>query len=1557
MTALNLGGYLPPGVFTRTINEQQVQTLLSSLRLPVFIGVGQETLTRAGVEVVRGSSSSVDNLITDENVSARFVVDDSDPSNPVLGAVNGSTLTFIVRNFPIVDGKGAGRTTVDPNDLSVTVDGVPIVVASVVGATGRVTLQTFPSAGAVVRVTYFFNRTDTRVTDDLSDQVTDTDAVVRFAAEEDYVVSLGVNDNLILTVDGVTFSVTLAAATYTAAALKAAIDAFAITGLTTSTEATETGGIRLVLTADQEIVVGNGTFNAVSGLANGASTNRVRVFTTFQGPIVTGSNGGITTTDPSHVTVTVDGVPVVPSAVDGAARRVTLPLPPAVGSVVLVQYFFNSFQDTFDHLPNRGIVDIQRAGFAEGRSDFADGQDFVLANDLINWGTSVLVANVASAGTSSQDIGPVQILPTLVDDHQFLASATRFADTSVLPTLISQSTFVLSDIPTTGNGFDTPLGTDLYQTVTNGRIDLPTNRPDLVSIFNGKSLLEATLATALTSLAVDSSTRRVTTEESVAADDLVFATYFYNRIVDDTYTLTVVGPGGTGVGTYQLTAAGTGDTLLRQVRFGVKGGGLTESVVFPRGFDALHGIIHTGGGSVGSVNETVTVTFLSVDATPATFTTPNSDPYLLYAGASDEMAMNIDAGGAFTADMDTAVVGGVTSDLGFFDATDLIADIVALENEVLDLEIVWIDAAGDINTDVLSVELSTGLPNPTAAEIVGDINTEAVSMFGASSDVAAVVSAAEANRIYLRPLSIGSVSQIPGGGVYPATGVFPQLPWGLDWPSSIRVLTSSTAATDLGFLGNKVNTTFRGTPGAAVKPATILGDVAAGTGYIIGVGNDTLDVVVNGTPISLVVPSTLYSGTGLGAPSSGYTALAMSALLNHLMALDQGLTTDITGTTMSHTGTADLTSAGTPFTVGDEGKSILVSGSADPDNDGAYTIISVTSTAVVVLDRAFEGAGDAGIAGVLLGIQSFASHAWNTFLRITSVDNDASPSDAVFRGAGSTLSVGQGSMNATLGYTDDFAASSVSVTAEEIVAVLNANAAFFPVASAHVVEVAGVGTFFNITSHTTGVTSSIVFTTSTDTAYVNGTNIGIEVGDGDAGEDSAVQGFNVASSLGTGGSGTTDPAEVSGFVGQTYTDVVTGLRLSILQAGDGSYPAAGTFTLLISDMHVANSAVPNWAVPGTEIVVTDTLGTTAGDTASIQTFKRTGNEPAIGDVYYVDYEFLKTNFDTRIYTRLRDVTANFGPISTQNQLSLAASLAFTNGAVFLGLKQVLKEDGLETASTQSFIDAIDDLARPLDGAVKPDIITPLTGDLDVIDFLGRHAAIQSGIRHQGERVGIFGVESGVTPGQFQTITSSFQNERLWGIYPDSAVVAIVESNGREREVLVPGYFLTACFAGSSVSPQFDEATPFERREMFGIRRLGRQLTEVEKNAVAVAGGTVLEDVDGRVRVRHALTTDLTSDLTRLPTVIQIKDRIHKGARRVLDQFIGKKFLNERVSDVEQALNEYLKQEVQAEIIAAFQPAEAERDETDNTMLLVTATYAPIFPLLFIVVTFRLRAQV
>jgi len=127
--------------------------------------------------------------------------------------------------------------------------------------------------------------------------------------------------------------------------------------------------------------------------------------------------------------------------------------------------------------------------------------------------------------------------------------------------------------------------------------------------------------------------------------------------------------------------------------------------------------------------------------------------------------------------------------------------------------------------------------------------------------------------------------------------------------------------------------------------------------------------------------------------------------------------------------------------------------------------------------------------------------------------------------------------------------------------------------------------------------------------------------------------------------------------------------------------------------------------------------------------------------------------------------------------------------------------------------------------------------------------------------------------------------------------------------------------------------------------------------VANSGLTLLEEIASGIDIRFALTTDISSVLTRTPSVIRTKDFIQRGTREILSVYIGQKLLAQRTSDIEQTLTSYLSALQQAQIITAYQGVSASQDANDPTIVNVEAFYSPVFPLLWIVVTFNLRTSI
>ena len=1421
--------YAPPGVYTRTLTETNASNLVAGLRIPAIIGVGQEELEQSDFELVRGSSATVDQQIVNEDVSESWVVDSTNPNNLVLGAQDGTLTTLRVRNYPVVDGQGFGRVTNDVRSITVTVNGTPVSLGSVQGQRGLITLQVPTQPTDSVRVTYFFHRGDTAFTDDLSDQVTTTNATLLSPGYAPFNIVTGTNDQLIINVGGTVATITLPQGALSAATVVSAVNAALVPNLSTSVSTDGQGLNHVQFTAPISIGIESGTANGPLGFTSGTATSRNRAFRVFQRPIVDGTGSGVTTTDASKVVAKVNGIQVIVEAVDGTNGVVTLPYAPAPGSTVTIQYWANTWQDTFDYLPNSLVTTVLRCGISPGRNDYIQGTDFVISNpstdiSVINWGSSFQVAaSTTSPGATPFDSSTGsggQVVGTLIDDQIFLGLCTRVTDTSTIPAIVSTTDFLLPEVPTLGNGRSTPLGLSEYNSVANSRQDLITNRPDLVQVYTGRTLVDALNRPAVPVSVVDGVNRRIILKAPQPPDYNAYATFYYSRLADDTFILTNLVAGPVGVGQYTVFST-VQDRNLYEVKFGTKAG-LSQIVQWPRGVEQIPDAFHTGSGT--PVSEVVTVTFGQTEDTNAVFTNKGAAPYSFFSPFSATWVTQVDGVNQSTnlaaAAKSVLVSRHVTPIQTGLDAGKI--TIAPSPANVLNLTIDGFTIA--------SISITAG--NRTPAQILTDIN--------------AVIDA-DPNFIGTAPNNLASYKQIDGatGDIFfiiRGLAVPAALPGGFDDVANVTINQGTVEAT-LGF------STFRsvdGTTGSINKPATLLSSLAGAYNITAGL-NDAFSLRVNGVDYSVTLPN-----------GAAVTALAVVGAINAVV--------------------ASVASVGTG----------------------------------VNLDK----------------------------VRLTSPTNDS----------GSSLLINIGSANDVLGFTQNQFAGQTLVEAQEVVDSLMATAGFAAGAVAYTEEISG-DTYITIESLSVGAaTSSIGFANSANSAFnpTTGTNITPSI-DGDVGED-ARNNYVVTSTAPTGSSGT-------GLPGQTYTDARTGLRFTVLPASTGSYSLAGTFTLEVSPTFHVSPSVPRYSVGGLELLVSNTVGVGVNDTATLTTYNPSGVEPAVGDFYFISYRYLKQDYSPKIFQQLKTLEANFGRTSAENRATLGSYLAILNGAVLVIVKQVLKEPNTNQASAQAFNAAIDELATPLPGNIKPDVMIPLATDTSVYTHLTSHCEIQSNIRNQAERIGFFGCASGTSPTSVQAMARGLNSSRIVAFYPDSAVITLTDELGQSFESLIDGSFFGAAVAGAVVSPAVDVATPYTRRRIQGFTRIPRILDPVEANQTAVAGVTLLEDLDPIIRIRQGLTTNMTSILTRLPTVIQISDFVQQQSRAILDSFVGTKFLASRTNEVVVSMTGLFRSLVQAEIVGAFTGMTANIDQDDPTILRFEMYYSPIFPLLYLILVFNLRARI
>ena len=466
--------------------------------------------------------------------------------------------------------------------------------------------------------------------------------------------------------------------------------------------------------------------------------------------------------------------------------------------------------------------------------------------------------------------------------------------------------------------------------------------------------------------------------------------------------------------------------------------------------------------------------------------------------------------------------------------------------------------------------------------------------------------------------------------------------------------------------------------------------------------------------------------------------------------------------------------------------------------------------------------------------------------------------------------------------------------------------------------------------------------------------------------------FAVTSLLGTGftlpgrtGSLTTYNQNI-GFCGKTYIDPTTGFRVTF-DSAPAFNPGAGTYVQFdIGDPTVSNATQMLYitastnnvrVIPGINLAVPTTSGGTVDntdDTVIVDTFVKSGSEPANGDLYYVSFDKEKTDYTTKFLTNMRDVIKYYGPMDINNKLTIAANLAFLNGAQAVAMKQIKRSANGTDASVQDYLDGIDAFNEPLPNGLRPSLMQPLTCEPEVISYLKSSNAIQSSIRYKNERTSVFGFAVGTTSDQVINMVQSLKSEKLIAIYPDGAVIGIVDAYGNEVEYVVDGSMIAAAVAGRDVSPVSDIATTLTNSTIVGFKRLYRRLDNVNAALVANAGCTVLEEQTPVIKILFYLTTDTSTALTRDPRIVEVKHFVQQGIRRALDRYIGSKNLPKIQSQVKDSVGSYFKSLKQRELIVDFTGVNVTQNSQDPSTLDVEAYYSPVFPLNWIVVTLNLR---
>lgn len=447
---------------------------------------------------------------------------------------------------------------------------------------------------------------------------------------------------------------------------------------------------------------------------------------------------------------------------------------------------------------------------------------------------------------------------------------------------------------------------------------------------------------------------------------------------------------------------------------------------------------------------------------------------------------------------------------------------------------------------------------------------------------------------------------------------------------------------------------------------------------------------------------------------------------------------------------------------------------------------------------------------------------------------------------------------------------------------------------------------------------------------------------------------------------------VEGFVDKVFIEV--GDKLDVLDntwiltvlvvgmVGVGTYRINnGTTGALVGTFTTSAGVVPGSPIPGVNLTVTETTGTTVGDTVVITTNAGSAKEPEAGDTYFVTYKVRRSDFQPRLMFRFADVKKAYGNIveafnpdgtvAQLNNLSLAAYLTMINGSSGVVLTQT--DFGTSGASTATdYIDALDKLKDREDIGT----VIPLTSDNIVREFAKTHVIECSGREFRRERMAFVSAPAGSSLEELIAMARGLSHKRVVLVTPTMATTEVQDMNGNPVVISVEGFFIAAALAGLNHSSRFDVAEPLTRKRIVGFRTLEGEFLKPEKDRLSENGVLTIQTIGASHSVRQSITTSTASVEEREISITKITDFTALAVRSACERFIGSKLVDETPIWVESSISNILQALVNDKIIQAFGGVSAFVDPNRPDTIQCSFQFKPIYPVNFINITFSINGR-
>lgn len=334
--------------------------------------------------------------------------------------------------------------------------------------------------------------------------------------------------------------------------------------------------------------------------------------------------------------------------------------------------------------------------------------------------------------------------------------------------------------------------------------------------------------------------------------------------------------------------------------------------------------------------------------------------------------------------------------------------------------------------------------------------------------------------------------------------------------------------------------------------------------------------------------------------------------------------------------------------------------------------------------------------------------------------------------------------------------------------------------------------------------------------------------------------------------------------------------------------------------------------------------------------------------------------------------SNNGTVTVNSPATLAAWLAFQNGAQVVSCQNIISASG-NAGTEQDFLNAVQGLVT----VPGINIIVPLKYDTTynpggsgagtlfagLNNFLTAQAS--NGV-YQRAFVGMDSTVSGTnlinTVSKIATsIGGSGSGNRMTLAVPQQVNInpGLNSVTGASTSyVTVNGYYLAAALAGLFTG-QPDVYVPITHKNVNSIQSIPNQISASDSTTIQSFGGTVVRQrADGTIYVRHGLTLNTSNWLTQELSINAIGDRLSGNINTALTNstLIGSPLTNNTLVSLQSTVLATLMRAVNTNLIQSYQNLTYGTNPANPTSVVVSFEYSPTIPLNYINVTLTVNVQ-